>query len=209
MRSQAGGVRSGAEVSSRGSGGNASRGRTQALGGNGFSRYLPLQGVRRRLGRTGYVRSCQNHSPICQVWLNLAWPRPLISCRRDQGKPGNRVSRHRHKGTSLSLAYRRIELPPQPAIICANILFESDTKTKQKSCTRPSFENSTRVINDSLETGSIRASYPYRAGSRTCLLGRHVDACDFTIMVAYPSQNYPSFPGKARHSAHQKARFVD
>ena len=31
----------------------------------------------------------------------------LISCRRDQGKPGNRVSRHRLKGTSFSPFLKR------------------------------------------------------------------------------------------------------
>ena len=40
-----------------------------------------------------------------------------------------------------------------------------------------SFKKSTRAIKDpgKVETGAIRASYPYRLGSRTCRPGRHVE----------------------------------
>ena len=47
VRSIAGGVRSGVETSSRGSGGNASGWRTQALGDNGYRQVSAAQGMRR------------------------------------------------------------------------------------------------------------------------------------------------------------------
>ena len=59
-------------MSSRGSGGNASGGRTQALGGNDYRQVSAALGMRQGLERTGYVRTCQNYSPFCRVCLDLA-----------------------------------------------------------------------------------------------------------------------------------------
>ena len=67
----AGGVCSGVDMGTGATGGNAPGGRTLVFSDDCLGRCPPLGRVVCRLGRTGYVHSCQNHSPFCQVCLKL------------------------------------------------------------------------------------------------------------------------------------------